>query len=347
MSSFRLLLLPVSWLYSLVLALRHFLYNTGVFKSHRNFGVPVICVGNLNLGGTGKTPFTEYLIRNLSATYTIGVVSRGYGRSTTGYLLADEHSTASTIGDEPLQLFSKNRIALAVCEDRTSGIRQLLHDRPEISLIILDDAFQHRKVSADVNILLSPWAEPFFSDHLLPAGNLRDIKSAAQRADMVVFTKTAPDAANREKILNRLPPKLAKNTWFSGINYLETRRPFALEIHQPLPENILVVTGIAKPEYLLDFAKSQSPQGIIGTLFFADHHKYTAADISKIASLFDTFATAGKVILTTEKDWVKLEPLLGSHTTRNHWAVAPIAFYVEHEDTFLASLSNKLAGNRE
>ncbi len=215
MANLRILLLPFSWLYGLLIALRHLLYDAGLFKSNGNFEVPVICVGNLNLGGTGKTPFTEYLIRTLSDNYKIGIVSRGYGRKTNGYLLATDQSTASEIGDEPLQIYQKfgNQIELAVCEDRTYGIKHLLTDRQGIQLIILDDAFQHRKVNADLNILLSPYDRPYFEDYLIPAGNLRDIKSAARRADMLVFTKT-PQAIISSNFRNQLPEHLKHMFWF-------------------------------------------------------------------------------------------------------------------------------------
>ncbi len=349
MAKLRLLLLPFSWLYSIVLWFRHQFYDLGILQASGHFGVPVICIGNLNLGGTGKTPFTEYLIEKLSNQYNIGVISRGYGRSTKGYLLASPTSTAKEIGDEPLQIYSKNqhRIVLAVCEDRTTGIKQLLKDKPNITLIILDDAFQHRKVRADINILLTPYNEPYFTDHLLPAGNLRDIKSVAKRADHLIFTKSPQETNDQKKLQNQLPGHLKQDSWFSRIDYLNWKGAFTNQDLSQLPGNIYVVSGIAKPSYLIDHVKAiihkGSRDGKLLVKSYPDHHKYTATDLSEIASTFDTFASAEKAILTTEKDWVKLAPLLEDHPDRYYWIVAPIAFQLEQEDAFLASLKHKIA----
>lgn len=343
------LLLPFSWLYGFILWLRHALYNTGVFTSHGKFEVPVICVGNLNLGGTGKTPFTEYLIKQLSQQFNIGIVSRGYGRETSGYLMATTNSTAKEIGDEPLQMYSKytNLIKLAVCEDRTSGIQQLLKDQPQLQLIILDDAFQHRKVKADINILLTPYTKPYYNDYLLPAGKLRDIKSAANRADMLVFTKCPTLIQHTEETRAKLPSKLAYNSWFSRIDYLNWIKPGSAEFVQHSQSEALVVTGIAEPSYLIKYVESQlnnhfGPK-LVRSIPYPDHHKYSIENLEEIASLFDTFASAEKAIITTEKDWVKLAPLLENHHSRNHWIVVPIAFQLEQEEIFLAKLNQKIA----
>lgn len=345
MKSLRLLLLPVSLLYGSILSLRHLLYDLGVFKSKGDFSVPVICIGNLNLGGTGKTPFTEFLIEKLGSRHQIAVLSRGYGRKTKGYLLADPQCTAEEIGDEPLQIYRhfSDRISLAVCEDRCTGVEKLLKDRPETTLIILDDAFQHRKIRADINILLTPYSTPFFADHLIPTGDLRDLKSAANRADVVIFTKSPaiPDS----KLKEQLPVKLSSASWFSSINYLDYRSAFSGEILASLPDQLLVVTGIAKPEYLMDQLRSEMTMDGAGNqlelLTFPDHHKYTEPDLIEIATLFDTFAGAQKAILTTEKDWVKLAPLIKEG--KEHWILAPIRFSIQQEDELLQAINEKLA----
>ncbi len=334
----RLLLLPLAWLYSLILGFRHFLYDHGIFNSNSGFSAPVICIGNLNLGGTGKTPFTEYLIRILSIKYKIGIVSRGYGRSTKGFILATTNHTAEIIGDEPKQILNKFHafISLAVCEDRTHGITQLLKLKPEINLIILDDAFQHRKVSADINILLSPYEEPFHKDFLIPAGNLRDIKSAAKRADFVVFTKSPKGSS-----LNKLGYVENSRYWLSEMAYDEITAVKSTSQEITVPFNLLLVSGIAKPEYLERHAKSICRN--MKSMIFPDHHKYTSEDILKIAHIFDTFAPDNKAILTTEKDWVKLSQLKELQSFNGQWLIAPIRFRLENETQFIEQLETALA----
>ncbi len=341
------LFLPIALLYGSVLRLRHWFYDLGIFRSNGDFGIPIICVGNLNLGGTGKTPFTEFLIEQLSADLAVGVVSRGYGRKSKGFLLARPDVTAEQIGDEPLQIYQKYQhlIQLAVCEDRTSGINRLIEECPFLDVIILDDAFQHRKVKADVNILLSPYMPPFYEDFLLPVGKLRDVKIAAKRANVLVFTK-GPDRveeSHRLKAGKVLPANLNEQFFYSKIDYAAFVNPFSAGQLSFIPEKLLVVTGIARPEYLLDKLTTQFSASQIETLSFADHHHYTAADLEKIAKIFDTFAGEKKAILTTEKDWVKLAPLVAKTPLSDHWLIAPIKFRLEEEERFVSDLKNKLA----
>lgn len=332
----RIILLPFSLLYSCILWLRHLCYDLGIFKSTGNFGVPVICIGNLNLGGTGKTPFTEYLIAQLSDSFKIGIISRGYGRKTSGYLRANPHSTVEEIGDEPYQIFHKyqNRISFAVSEDRTSGVQRLLQEEPSLQLIILDDAFQHRKIRADINILLTPYDQPYTEDLLLPAGNLRDIKSAAKRADLLVFTKAPAEATTTPEAQE------VQSRWISNIQYDQFRNGLSGEpVLQP-PKELLIVTGIAKPSYLIKHLEKSGSKA--HQMSFPDHHKYTTADLDKIASGFDTFASPEKAVLTTEKDWVKLAPLADYHKDWT-WIIAPIRFQLQREEDFLAELKQKIA----
>jgi len=352
MKFLRYLLLPFALLYGLVLRFRHWCFRVGVFRSTGNFGVPVICVGNLNLGGTGKTPFVEFLIRRLSTQYAIGVVSRGYGRKTKGFLLATIDSTAEQIGDEPLQLFQKFQqiIQLVVCEDRVVGINRIIEEFPHLDLIILDDAFQHRKVRADVNVLLSPYDQPFYNDFLLPAGNLRDVKSSANRAGMLVFTKSPVEIpeGHREVAKRLLPEKLRHQFYYSTIRYGSFLRPFTGERLKECPRELVLVTGIARPEYIiryLESLQSEYKERInLRVLSFPDHHNYTSADLDKIAKIFDTFAATEKAILTTEKDWVKLAPMVAGTAYRQDWLLLPISFELANEELFLQQLKNKLTG---
>ena len=182
------LLAPLSWLYAIVLHIRHWLYDCGILKS-RGFSVPTICIGNLAFGGTGKTPHTEYLIRLLKDVMNVAVLSLGYGRKTTGYIIADENATFEQIGDEPLQYHLKfNNIHVAVDEDRCEGVKNLMAFAPNTDVILLDDAFQHRNIKPGLNILLTEYYNIFKKDMLLPAGTLRDVKSAAKRADIIIVT---------------------------------------------------------------------------------------------------------------------------------------------------------------
>ncbi len=351
MNFLRYLLLPVSLLYALVLHLRHWLFDVGILASQGHFGVPVICIGNLNLGGTGKTPFTEYLINKLSSEHNIGVVSRGYGRKTKGYVAATLESKPAEIGDEPLQIYRKfhHTIQLAVCEDRITGINRILTDFPSIDLIVLDDAFQHRKVKADINILLTPYKHPFYKDFLLPVGTLRDLKQAAKRADLLVFTKS-PEPISVEHLVearNKVPANLKTNFAYSKINYSQFEQPFTGERFADCPEQVVLVTGIARPEYISDYLKLHWPglstAGNLHSYEQADHHDYTPADLDKIAKIFDTFAAAKKGIITTEKDWVKLAPLVQRSNLKPFWLVLPIRFEMDNESVFLSRLKHKLA----
>ena len=199
LKSFRILLFPFSLLYWLGIAVRNFLYDKKVFRS-ASFGLPLICVGNLSVGGTGKSPMTEYLVRLLKDQFRVATLSRGYKRRTKGYALANESASALEIGDEPMQFHRKfPDIAVAVGEERIVAIPQLLHDRPGTDVIILDDAFQHRAVKAGLNILLTEYGNLFTSDFYLPTGDLRDLKSSYRRAEIIVVTKCKPDLSAEEK----------------------------------------------------------------------------------------------------------------------------------------------------
>src|SRR5687768_15621527 len=219
--SFRYLLFPISIIYGIVIWIRNKLYDKNFWKPV-SFNFPLICVGNLATGGTGKTPMVEYLIRLLRDHYKIATLSRGYKRKTRGYALADENSTALSIGDEPMQFHKKfPEIPVSVAEERIEGIPQLLHDRPETEVIILDDAFQHRKVKAGLNILLTEYKNLYTRDFLLPAGDLRDMKSSRKRADIIIVTKCVSHLAEseKEKIIDEIDPMEHQQVFFTKIEY--------------------------------------------------------------------------------------------------------------------------------
>lgn len=304
----RRLLLPIALLYHLVLLVRHKLYDWHLLRSTR-FDAPVVCVGNLSLGGTGKTPLTEYLIRLLSADYRIATLSRGYGRAKKGWRLADEHCAAADIGDEPMQYFSKfGNIQVAVDENRVEGVQRLLDLPTPPQVILLDDAFQHRKIEAGLNILITEFNHLFCDDYLVPAGHLRDIRRAARRADILVVSKAPKQLgeADRQSVIAALRPTEKQKVYFS---YLEHEPLLPLNecatTHQPKSTDaVLLFTGIGNPkpltEHLLtSFAKVEH-------LAFGDHHTYIGSDIKKIAASYATMEGNDKIVVTTEKDLARL-----------------------------------------
>ena len=303
MKHLKFLLFPFALLYGAIVRLRHWCYNTGIFKEH-TFAVPTICVGNVAVGGTGKSPMVEYLVRQLHPKCRVAVLSRGYKRKTKGFVLADVQSTVADLGDEPFQFWQKfhKNIILAVCGDRVEGMRQLLQLPTPPTVVILDDAFQHRPVKATKNIVLTAYGQLFTDDWLLPVGRLRDVVSRVQQADIVVVTKCPPDlpAAERERIMAQLQKKTRPQTpiVFATIAYSEQvysvagESPLESFIQQPFT----LVTGIANPQPLLDFLKSKGAD--FQHIAFPDHHHFTDKELQQLQGLR---------VLTTEKDYVRFE----------------------------------------
>jgi tetraacyldisaccharide 4'-kinase len=302
MKFLRLLLFPFAAVYYLVTAIRNFLYDTGIFKSH-SFTIPVIAVGNLSTGGTGKTPQTEYLIRLLSHTYTLATLSRGYGRKTKGYILANENATAQTIGDEPYQFFSKFKsIRVAVDANRVAGIENLLSLSPTPEVIILDDAYQHRRVKAGFYILLTAYGDVYADDFILPAGNLRESRSGAGRANIIVVTKCPPTLteAERQKITAKLKPKPGQQVFFTCIAYDDFVYSGNGQISVADLKNVakVLVAGIAKPQPFYEYLKGAGD--VVKT--YPDHHDFNAAEINELNEL-----AKNNIIITTEKDFMRLQ----------------------------------------
>ena len=287
--------------------IRNRAFDRGIIHS-RKFEIPVIAVGNLNVGGTGKSPQIEYLIRLLKPDYDIAVLSRGYGRTTKGFFLADENSTAEQLGDEPLQFYRKfKNLCVAVDEKRDHGIDQIQKLKPKVELVLLDDAFQHRYVEAGLYILLTTWDDLYVDDLLLPAGNLREPKKGAQRADMIVVTKCPPDLSGEEQagIIKKLNPRFHQKVFFSTIAYQERILGNQKEIltKDLKSYEVLLVTGIADPTPLLHYL---SHHGLsFKHLKFADHQNLGKSEFQAISRSFDEMAGSKKVILTTEKDYVR------------------------------------------
>ena len=297
----RFLLLPFAILYGLGVRLRHFLYDRGWLSSKR-YPFPILCVGNLAVGGTGKTPMVEYLVRLLGQEQ-VAILSRGYRRKTRGFFLADDSATAMTLGDEPYQYHRKfPRATVAVCESRQEGIERLL-ENPHFKYIILDDAFQHRKVQAGTNLLLTSYDKLYTQDFLLPVGSLRDIRSRARKAQIIIVTK-CPELTQteQEKIIQQLTPLPSQKLYFTTIAYSD--RVYSHEDSQALKDFIAtpftLVTGIANPTPLVDFLEKQGAS--FEHLAYSDHHHFSNRELE--------FLRQKGRILTTEKDYVRLEGAL-------------------------------------
>ena len=303
MNFLRKILFPLALLYWLITYIRNWFYDLGVLKSY-SFDIPIIAVGNLSVGGTGKTPQIEYLIRLLSDKYKVVVLSRGYKRSTEGFILADDKATANSIGDEPFQFYSKfPNIQVAVDANRKNGIEKLvqLQDKPDI--ILLDDAFQHRKVKAGFYILLTAYDDLFCNDFILPFGNLREPSSGKKRADMIIVTKCPEDLSELAQQKIREKFKVKQQVFFTTIQYdnFVFGNDSQLLVSEIQSESKVLVAGIAKPKLFFDFLKNEKDE----TLVFPDHHDFSRQDCEQILAQAN-----GRKIVTTEKDFVRLNGLL-------------------------------------
>ena len=304
----RKILLPISLIYYIVLKIRHKLYDWGIFKA-KQFDFPIICIGNLCLGGTGKTPMTEYLINILKGRFRVATLSRGYGRKTKGFVLADESANYEAIGDEPYQYFRKfNDIQVAVDENRAEGVQKLINQANPPEAILLDDAFQHRKIRAGQNILLTDYNCLYSEDFLLPAGTLRDIRSAAKRADIIIVTKSPEKLSDKEFeiIKAKLIPTENQKVFSSYMVYGELipLNEIAKSIHPSEVACAIALCGIAKPAPFVEEIKRRFFQ--VKELIFSDHHDFSADDMEKIIKTFETFGKQNAIIVTTEKDASRL-----------------------------------------
>lgn len=306
----KILLSPFSVLYGLITYLRNKLYDFNILPSV-SFGLPVICAGNINTGGSGKSPLIELLIRILQKNnIRPATLSRGYGRNTQGFLLANDQSTAQSLGDEPLQFYHKfPGITVSVCENRVEGIQKLLQMQPPPEAILLDDAFQHRRVKPGLSILLTDYSKLYVHDSMLPSGRLREFPSGAGRADIIIVTKSPEDLPEEEKyaITRRLRAKPHQQVFFSFIRYGQLQPFFtnsALPKIETIAEHVLLFTGIANPLPLTNHLKPLCQELICQT--FSDHHTYTASDIRLISQKFCNIASESKMIITTEKDFNRL-----------------------------------------
>ena len=330
----QFLLLPFSWLYGLVTDCRNYLYDSEIWET-TSFSKPVINVGNLTVGGTGKSPHVEYLIRLLKDKYQVATLSRGYGRKSKGFIHADANANAKNIGDEPLQFYQKfkHEISVNVGENRVEALQKIFAQNPKNDVVILDDAFQHRPVKPSLNLLLVDYSRPIDKDYPFPAGRLRERRHGAKRADAVIVTK-CPDLPIDER--TQLKLRLS--------NYLENNIPiFFTKILYGKPQNcrseikngdfkkVLLLSGIANPKPFEEYAKATFE--VIEHLIYKDHHDFSEKDLEEIAAKILDDSTA---ILMTEKDMVKFKPFL------NHALLANIPlYYLPIEIGFLEEVMKK------
>lgn len=332
MKLLRKILLPIVPIYYLVTWLRNRFYDLG-WKSSTSYQTPVLCVGNLSVGGTGKTPTIEYLIRLLSKEYKVATLSRGYKRQSSGFVIADEHANAMTIGDEPYQFYKKfNDLIVAVDADRRRGISKLIEEK-KLDIILLDDAFQHRKVNAGFNILLTSYGQLYCDDMVLPTGDLREPKSGAKRAHVIMVTKCPETISEVEKtsISSCLKPLPHQKLFFSSIIYSETilNENEQLALTDLKDKLFTLVTGIANPKPLEDYLKRKGLQ--FEHIKFKDHHHFSNDDILHLKSK--------KRLLVTEKDYVRLLPYFKGDQTLFY---LPIQFKIDQPDQFEEALHTYL-----
>lgn len=308
------LLTPLSWIYGAVAGTRNWLFESKFLKSVE-FDIPVIGVGNLTVGGTGKTPHVEYIVENLALDYNVAVLSRGYKRKTKGFVLANSKSSPNTIGDEPYQIYHKfnGRVIVACCESRKKGIDELLKLYPDLQLIVLDDAFQHRWVKPKISILLTDYSRPFYNDKLLPLGRLRESPRQVNRADMVIVTKCPEDLQPIDFRITSKDLDLMKfqNLFFSRYDYgnlkpvFADNSPYTVTLSELTDkDSVMLLTGIANPRYIVKYLRQYPVK--IKVDHYPDHHNFTKQDILDIQNKFQTMPGQRKIIVTTEKDAVRL-----------------------------------------
>jgi tetraacyldisaccharide 4'-kinase len=337
-------LLPLSWLYGLGVKFRNMLFDMNILKS-KSYAVPVISVGNITVGGTGKTPHVEYLIRLLKDQFSVAMLSRGYKRKSSGYVLATPDTPMKMIGDEPYQIKQKYpKVTVAVDAKRTRGIEHLIHDEEtkETDVILLDDAFQHRYVKPGVNILLVDYHRSIIYDKLMPAGRLREPLKGKDRADIVIVTKCPKDLKPMDfrvltKQMNLYP---YQQLFFTTLKYSQMKKVFptskaaTLSLKDLTDTHVLLLTGIASPKQIYYDVKPHATS--VNTLAYSDHHTFKQKDIHHINETFASMPSP-KVIITTEKDMVRLETVKGlSDEVRNSLYVLPvrISFMLDGEATF-------------
>jgi tetraacyldisaccharide 4'-kinase len=337
-----MLLFPFSLVYALIIWIRNKFFDKGWISSS-SFNLPLIGVGNLSAGGTGKSPLVEFLLSHLQHRYGIAVLSRGYKRKTAGYALANEHSTALEIGDEPMQFYKKfPSVTIAVGEERIVAIPQLLHDVPATEVIILDDAFQHRYVRPGLNILLTDYNNLYTRDWFLPTGDLRDLPSSYKRADILIVSKCPSDLSEEQKseLIEEIKPLENQHIFFTAINY-GTAYHLITKLRKGIGDKTeaLLISGIANPKplkkYLADHTEAYYE------MLYSDHHIFTIDDLKEIRKRFESIPSSNKVIVTTEKDAMRLDKFRQALTEFPVYVIPiEITFLFNDEKRFTELITN-------
>lgn len=353
----KIVLTPCSYIFRCVVGVRNFLFNVGILKQ-REFDVPVVVVGNLAVGGTGKTPHTEYIVSRLCMHYKMAVLSRGYKRKTRGFVHASKNLTSYDLGDEPYQIYRKygSCVDVAVCESRVTGIERLMEINPEINMFVLDDAFQHRYVKPKVAILLTDYRKLPCDDKMLPLGGLREPKEALSRADIVIVTKCPRDMKPID--VNVVKKKLNLAKWqkvlFSTYKYKDLLPVFSGEnAYQPdlnwlnSNDTILVVTGIANPVPMVKYLKQYNAK--VKVIHFSDHHDFSREDLDFISKTYNRLGGDRKFIVTTEKDAVRLiNNAYFPHALRKQMFYLPIEVeFLGSDDDFINLVVSKMTNDKQ
>jgi|ERR1035437_328232 tetraacyldisaccharide 4'-kinase len=335
-----ILLYPISRLYGLITGIRNFLYDSGILHSEE-FHFPVICVGNITVGGTGKTPHTEYIAGLLRENFKVATLSRGYKRKTLDFRIASSEARVSEIGDEPMQIFHNfPDILVTVDKNRVHGVNKILQEYPETEVIILDDGFQHRRITPGFSILLSDYDRLFIRDHILPYGNLRENIGNMRRADMILITKSPENISpiQRRLIVKEIDKTPYQNLYFTSLRYKEPVHVFENINEETQSEftecdkcGIVLITGIANPlplkEYLL---KTYSE---IIHLTFPDHYNYNEEDLFSFSSAYNSLKSVHRYLFTTEKDAVRLREFANiAEPIKSAFFYIPIEIYFLNED---------------
>jgi len=328
----RMLLLPLSWIYGTIMFFRNLFFDLGIFKVY-TIPVKSICVGNLAVGGTGKTPHVDLIAKTFIAqSKKVVILSRGYGRTTKGVLEVQVASKANEVGDEPLfyKLKYKEKIKVVVAEKRKLGVEFILSNYPDTDLILLDDAFQHRAVKAGLNIIITDYSQLYSNDFVLPAGNLREFRIGRKRADLVIVSKCPTDLSKERK--KEISAKLKFNNeavFFSCIQYDELVG--FTENQEITTKKAILVTGIGNPTPLLNRLKETFQ---IEHIKFGDHHTFTTIEIGQIQQKIDTFAPADGIVITTEKDFMRLKDFNQVLNSKNKWFYQPISTKIDEQEKF-------------
>jgi tetraacyldisaccharide 4'-kinase len=336
----NILLYPLSLIYGVITSIRNFLYDTG-FLASTEFPFPVICVGNITVGGTGKTPHTEYIAGLLVENYKVATLSRGYKRKTRDFRIASSEASVSEIGDEPMQIFRNYPdVLVTVDRKRVHGVNIILEEHPDIEVIILDDAFQHRSITPGFSVLLSDYERLISRDYMLPYGNLRESKQNMRRADIILITKSPENISpiQRRIIVKEIDKSPYQNLYFTSFRYKPPVPVFEERSENMKPETadsassgIVLITGIANPKPLKEYLENSFHE--ILHLSFDDHHNFNEKDIAAIASAYDNLKSESRYLFTTEKDAVRLREFTNiAEPFRSAFFYVPVGIFFLNED---------------